>query len=189
MYLYSAPRIFWSPDEHHRSKIKVYACMWNVCCGNYRQTGIIIEGDNWSWHPVYNQTKLDSYLQKFWLIVLTCESRSSNLANNFYNYLPKNTGPNYRSYRKEAKKFPSGQNRKSFLQGEVSFFLTFSTLSPAHRLFSGIIHLILNFFLFLEKEPSISVGLISIIVGIACGNTQFPLPQSRGGLLWFITQA
>ena len=162
--------------------------MWEVCCGNYRQTGITIEDKNCSWHPVYSQTKLYLILQIFWLIGLTCEFWSINLPTNFYSYLPMNTGSNYRSYRKEAKKLPSGQNRKRFLQRENSFFLTSSTLSTAHRLFSGMINFILNFFLFLERESRISVSVICIVVGNAYGNTEFLLSQSRGGLP-FITQA
>ena len=84
--------------------------------------------------------------------------------------------PKYRSYRKEAKKFPSGQNRKRFLQGQVSFFLTNSTLSTAHRLFSGMIFFILNFFLFLEKESSIGVSLICIVVGNCSCLWKDPVP-------------
>jgi hypothetical protein len=40
-------------------KIRAYAYMWNVCCGKYKQIGVIIDGENWSMEPEYNQTKMD----------------------------------------------------------------------------------------------------------------------------------
>ena len=114
---------------------------------------------------------------------LTCELGSIKLPHNFCSYPPVNTSPKCRSYLKVAKNIPVGQNRASVRQVQISFILTrliMSILSTAHRYCNGIICLILNFLFFLERESSISVSLICIVVGIAFRNTQvLPVPEQR----------